>query len=96
MLASPRLRPVLAVMRKTLAVTCLKLETLEKRELFNVDMPAFQNGLISHDVDLTNSVGPLDVLAIVNKLNDKGGSTYLGNQPSETVTHFVDVDGDDI
>ena len=73
----------------------LKLETLEKRELFAADLPAFHNGLIAHDVDLDYSVGPLDVLAVINKLNESGGSVYLGDQENELNTNFVDVDADD-
>ncbi len=64
----------------------LKLETLEKRELFAADLPAFHNGLIAHDVDLDYSVGPLDVLAVINKLNDSGGSYYLGTRAKKRTT----------
>lgn len=73
----------------------LKLETLEKRELFAADLPAFHNGLIAHDVDLDYSVGPLDVLAVINGLNENGGSVYLGDKSKESSEHYVDVDGDD-
>ena len=73
----------------------LKLETLEKRELFAADLPAFHNGLIPHDVDLDYSVGPLDVLAVINRLNESGGSVYLGDQENQLNTNFVDVDADD-
>ncbi len=73
----------------------LKLETLEKRELFAVDLPAFHNGLIAHDVDLDYTVGPLDVLGVINKLNENGGSFYLGDKTRESGEHYIDVDGDD-
>lgn len=73
----------------------LKLETLEKRELFAADLPAFHNGLIAHDVDLDYSVGPLDVLAVINRLNESGSSHYLGDKNKEVNDHYIDVDGDD-
>ncbi|MCU0712819.1 MAG: Ig-like domain-containing protein [Pirellula sp.] len=72
----------------------LKLETLEKRELFAADLPAFHNGLIPQDVDLDYAVGPLDALAVINSLNERG-STYLGGASNDSPNGFVDVDGDD-
>lgn len=72
----------------------LKLETLEKRELFNVDVPVFHNGMIPQDVDGDYSIGPLDVLAIVNRLNTEGGIAYLGDQERGPHDPFLDVDGD--
>lgn len=73
----------------------LKLETLEKRELFAADLPAFHNGLIAHDVDLDYTVGPLDVLSVINQLNENGGSFYLGDKTRESSDNYIDVDGDD-
>ncbi|XZE19023.1 Ig-like domain-containing protein [Pirellulaceae bacterium SH449] len=80
--------------KKRLLSRALKLETLEKRELFNVDVPAFHNGMIPQDVDGDFSIGPLDVLAIVNRLNSEGGSVYLGDQERNHFDPFLDVDGD--
>ncbi len=72
----------------------LKLETLKKRELFAADLPAFSQRSDPHDVDLDYSVGPLDALAVINSLNERG-SSYLGGTANDNSTNFFDVDGDD-
>jgi hypothetical protein len=82
--------------RKRSLARALRMETLEKRELFAVDARPFFNGYYPKDVNADMRIDALDVLNLVNAINSGKGGKNLANVQRGPADGYYDVNGDNV